>query len=411
MVEKTAKRRVCLVTPGHLSTNPRLVKEADALVTEGYEVTIVAARFISWADEADKEFADRVWQVEKVPFGPLAGRRQHLWQSLGRRASLLIFRLTGALAAQAFHPVVPALTRAVCAVKADLYIAHNLAALPAACAAARRYGARLGFDAEDFHRGELTEAPEQDLALRLTQTIEDTYLPGCDYVTAASPGIARAYAAACGIDEPTVVLNVFPKSDAPTALALKETTAPSLYWFSQTVGPNRGLETVIEAMGLSKSRPMLFLRGSPAMGYVETLSDLARRHGVIDCLHLLPTAPPGAMVRLASQYDLGIASEPGHTVNNRIALSNKLFTFLLAGVPVLASSTPAQVEIAAEMSGAVLLYPQNDAQALARHIDDLCQSLERLAHARKAAWQLGQTRFNWNVESAKFLSVAQRLFD
>ena len=29
-------RRVCLLTPGHLSTNPRLVKEADALANAGY---------------------------------------------------------------------------------------------------------------------------------------------------------------------------------------------------------------------------------------------------------------------------------------------------------------------------------------------------------------------------------------
>jgi hypothetical protein len=35
-----------LVTPGHLSTNPRLVKEADALAAAGYQVSVVSARFI-----------------------------------------------------------------------------------------------------------------------------------------------------------------------------------------------------------------------------------------------------------------------------------------------------------------------------------------------------------------------------
>ena len=34
--------RICLVSPGHLSSNPRLVKEADALHEAGYAVRVVA---------------------------------------------------------------------------------------------------------------------------------------------------------------------------------------------------------------------------------------------------------------------------------------------------------------------------------------------------------------------------------
>ena len=39
-------RRVCLVSGGHPSSNPRLVKEADALAAAGYELTVVHAQ--SW---------------------------------------------------------------------------------------------------------------------------------------------------------------------------------------------------------------------------------------------------------------------------------------------------------------------------------------------------------------------------
>ena len=55
---------------------------------------------------------------------------------------------------RAMHYVVPELAHAAAAVAADLYIAHNLAALPAARHAARRHRGRLGFDAEDYHRGQ-----------------------------------------------------------------------------------------------------------------------------------------------------------------------------------------------------------------------------------------------------------------
>lgn len=407
MQNHSGKRRICLVTPGHLSTNPRLVKEADALAAAGYEVNVVSARFIAWADEADKEFTNRPWRVRKVAFGPLAGRFNHLVQGLRRRTCLLFYKLTGRCAELAFHPAISALTRAACAIPADLYIAHNLAALPAAYRAAKLRGAKLGFDAEDFHSGEMNETPENALRIRLVRIIEQRYLPCCDYLTAASPGIARAYADAYGVQEPTVILNVFPVADAPPGPTDKGAAqpSPSLYWFSQTIGPDRGLETVVEAISFSKTRPTLFLRGNPAPGYLDEITALAEKCGVADRLRFLPPASPIEMTRLAAEYDVGIASEPGHSVNNRLALSNKLFTFLLAGVPTLASATPAQAQLAGDASGAVFMYPQQASEKLSEQIDCLLGSPENLAAARLSAWQLGQHSYNWDSEQRVFLRL------
>lgn len=409
---QSASRRICLVTPGHLSTNPRLVKEADALAAAGHEVSIVSARFMPWADVADGEFANRPWQVRKMAFGPMAGRARHVVQGLRRRVCQLVYKFFGLCPELAFHPVIPALTRAARATKADLYIAHNLAALPAAYRAAKKHGAKLGFDAEDFHSGELNDTPDNVLRIRLTRELERHYLPRCDYLTAASPGIARAYADAYGVQGPTVLLNVFPKTDAPAAPTPSGTArpSPSLYWFSQTIGPDRGLETVVEAVGLSRSRPALFLRGNPSPGYQEQLTALAAQHGIADRLHFLPPAPPGEMVRLAAEYDIGIASEPGHSTNNALALSNKLFTYLLAGMPLLASATAAQIEIAAGLPNAVFVYAQNDAQSLADKMDALLLSPDALEPARQAAWRWGQQRYNWDLEQRRFLQVLESAF-
>lgn len=406
-------RHICLVTPGHLSTNPRLVKEADALAAAGYEVSVVSARFIPWADAADAEFSNRPWRVRTVAFGPLAGWVSHVVQSLMRRVCLFAWKGLGLCPERAFHPVVPGLTRAACSIQADLYIAHNLAALPAAYHAAKKHGAKLGFDAEDFHSGEMHDTPEDALRLRLTREIERRYLPHCDYVTAASPGIAKAYADAYGVKLPTVILNVFPKAGAPPAPTPRGTAqpSPSLYWFSQTIGADRGLETVVEAIARSRSRPCLFLRGNPSPGYQQALTALAEQHGIVDRVRFLPPAPPGEMVRLASEYDLGLASEPGHSTNNRLALSNKLFTYLLAGLPTLASATTAQSELAADIPDAVFVCPQQDTQALANMMDELLLSPRRLASARQAAWQWGYKKFNWDLEKYTFLKLIKFAFD
>ena len=47
-------KKIVLITTGQPSTNPRIVKEADALHAAGYDVTVLYSFFISWAFEKDK---------------------------------------------------------------------------------------------------------------------------------------------------------------------------------------------------------------------------------------------------------------------------------------------------------------------------------------------------------------------
>ncbi len=295
-------------------------------------------------------------------------------------------------------------------IKADLYIAHYPAALPAAALAARQHGARYAFDAEDFHLGDYPEGPAQDTLRGMIRAVEGRYLPGAAYVTDASPGIADAYAESYGVPRPTVVLNVFPLSQAPAGPTLSGTAepGPSVYWFSQTIGPDRGLECAVRAIARARSRPHLYLRGSLAAGFLERLREIAAEVGVADHLHVLPPAMPSEMERLAAVYDVAFSGEPSHTPNNRIALGNKLFSNLLAGLPLIVSMVPSHCVFAEDFVPAVQLYPVDDVDALAKTLDGLLLSPTRLAQARAAAFKLGQNRFNWEREQTVVLDIVRR---
>jgi hypothetical protein len=212
-------KHICLVTPAHLSTNPRLIKEADALTEAGYKVSIVSARFMSWSDEADREFEGRNWSVKKLEYGIYSSLLKKIHYRLRRKISRFLVGLFGpipGMSERAIHSIIPELTSATCSISADLYIAHNLAALPAAYKAAHRNNSLLGFDAEDFHSGELVLSPNNILSILLARDIEKRYLPHCDYITAASPGIAKMYSDLYNIETPTVILNVFPVTNLPS---------------------------------------------------------------------------------------------------------------------------------------------------------------------------------------------------
>ena len=397
--------RVCLLSPGHLSTNPRIVKEADALTDAGHDVWLIVADFVGWAREADQSFSTRRWRVaETLPFGPLAPRATRVTQIVRQRLARAVAKMgVGHLNViqAAFNPIAPDIVAAAKRIRADLYIAHYPAALAAAAEAAKLHGGRYAYDAEDFHLGDLPDGPDHTLDREFVRKIEARFLPGCAYVTAASPGIAHAYAAAYGIVRPTVVLNVFPLSQAPADAAIAGTVSPgpSVYWFSQTIGRDRGLECAVRAIGQARTRPHLYLRGRPAGGFVESLGKLASESNSTKQLHILPPAAPAEMCRLAGAHDIGFVGETGHTQNRKIAITNKQFTYLLAGLPCVMSDVPAHQVLSAELGAAAVLYAVDNVAALAEAFDYLLSDPSRLARAREAAFRLGQERFNWEKES------------
>ncbi len=403
---------MCLVTTAQPSTNPRLVKEADALVEAGYDVRVIGAHRADWAAETDARLlASRAWTFTFIDF-----RRQAapalFWKTRLRHklaTSLVNFPAARrAVDAAAVSRITPELIRAACDVEADLYIAHNVGALPAAVAAARTHGAAVGFDAEDFHRGE-PYAAEDVRRYAVICRVEDEQLPDCDYLTAASPLIAAEYAKLRGVAPPTCILNVFPLRERPAAFRSSSSERLTLYWFSQTIGLDRGLDDAIRAMGQLREYPLeLHLRGVWQPGCRESLLAVARAAGV-PCERIVvhPPAPSDDMVRLASEYDIGLALERPVALNNDILLSNKIFTYLLAGVAVVATATRAQAALAADLGEAAVTYEPGDVSQLAAALRPWLEDRSRLVTARAAAWRLGEDRYNWDVEKHRFLDVVR----
>jgi glycosyltransferase involved in cell wall biosynthesis len=399
--------RICILTPGQIGTNPRTVKEADALHEAGYEVDVIATRMLDHVEPRDQALMRRIrWRLKRID---LRSRWRLLRVGqLGARGAFLATGLPFS-ADVALRAYTRALRAAALATPADLYVAHYPDALPAAAAAARKHGARYAYDAEDFHLGDWPDEPAYDMERRLVHSIEARYLPGCAYVTTASPGIAQAYADAYGIERPRVLLNAFPRGHAAPAPTPRGTAqpGPSLYWFSQTIGPDRGIEWAVRAIGLARTRPHLYLRGMPAAGYEARLLGLAQDVGATGRIHLLPPDQPDSMEQLAAIYDAGLCGETGHTASRRLCLTNKLFTFLLAGIPPLLSDTPAQCRFAGEAGLTDLLYPRDDPAALAQLLDAVLGDPIRLAAARAQAWRLGQGSYNWERERGQLMEAIE----
>lgn len=400
---------ICLITPGHLSSTPRVLKEADALVDAGYRVHVVSGRHYAPVDPLDEQVLATVrWAGTRVDYrgGPVV-----LLHKLLRRAARPLVQSAAFasvnLAARAHHAEALHLGAVAAGIPADLYIGHCLAGLPAAAHAARARGVPYGFDLEDFHDAETDAAINDPAEVAATRLLQGRLLPGCRHLTAAAPLIAQKVAELYGV-QAGIVLNVFPRAHAPAAPVdpgpVTAARPARLYWFSQTVGPGRGLEAVLAVMGRMRTPAELQLRGFVSPGYAGHLQTLARDAGVRLPVQFPGPGPATEMARLAASADLGLSTEESTPLNRDLCLTNKVFAYLLAGIPQLLSPTAAQTALAPELGTAALLAGLADPAGTARKLDAFFADHARVAVARRHAWALAQSRYCWDLEQEKFLA-------
>ena len=406
----TGPLRFCLVTSNHIANNPRIVKEADALVRAGHRVRVVAMNNHEELARRDATImAGRAWTLDRVSAGRRPGRGRLRWladSTLQRVARALWTR--GArharLVDRAVSRHVGTLARAAAAEPADVVIGHNLAGLPAAARAARRLAAPLGFDIEDLHTGELPDGPAYDAERRLRGHLEQRLLPRCDLLTAASDGIADEIVRLYGVRRPEVVLNVFPRAERGSPAPARASDLPTLYWYSQVIGPDRGVEEALRALAKLDLPVELHLRGEMLPSYDSPLRALTAELGISGRVHLWPPAPPGELVALAQRHDIGLALEQPVSRNRQVCVTNKLFTYLLAGLAVAATDTVGQRGILQTVPDAGFLYPPGDVAALAAGLRRLLTEPGALDRARTAARRAAEERYCWEIERDRLVS-------
>lgn len=392
--------KIVLISSGQPSLNPRLVKEADALSKVGYQVTVLYVYWNDWATQFDIELLkDKNWTAKRIGGSP---QNNSLIYNLSRLINKISRRIKSTrLTLYSISRTAWLLKRAAAKHPAHLYIAHNLAALPAAVTAAKKNSALCGFDAEDFHRNETSDDLLDDDVIRKT-IIENRYLPMVDQFTASSELIADAYLHLFPRLKPVVIHNVFPNANI-SLKNISDTLPLKLFWFSQTIGPNRGLEDVVAALkSLSVNDLELHLLGDRPQ-FVNQFIDTLVGANVKIIFH--EPVEPDALMPFAAQFDIGLALEQKHPLNRDLCLTNKIFTYMQAGLAIIASETAAQRKFMNSHTGIGFTYKGGESEALANILNTYQTDRSLLYAHKKNALNLARRQYNWETESLKFLKL------
>lgn len=393
-------KKVVIVTTSQLSINPRVVKEANAISHAGFEVVVLYCFKSEWALQNDKLITSEVkWNSELIGGTPLTLQyqlsrlRRKLCEKFGAAPNLRKY-----IVAQSYS----SLLQEAINQKGDLYIGHNIGALPVVAQAALATKAIYAFDAEDYHS---CEHEGKSLYNKISFSLEKIYLPGAAYISVSSPLIAEAYS---HLNSNSIVIhNAFSLKYQGAFQSLKVNKPIKLFWFSQTIGLDRGLNDLFDAIQPIAEVPIeIGLLGSCTQSFKDNFSklNLSPNHKV----EFYTLRSEQELIELAAQYHIGLALERTTPYNRNICLTNKIFVYLISGLAIIASETLAQRRFIEENPGIGFTYSIQKKERLTEIIKSYYTDICLLNLHRKNAYSLAAKLQNWEQEKVKltnYLSI------
>lgn len=137
----------------------------------------------------------------------------------------------------------------------------------------------------------------------------------------------------------------------------------------------RGSEELIEAVQfLDKSYLLLIVGGGDV---IHILKKTVKEKGLDDKVWFRDKMPPEKLFRYTANADLGITIDKDTNLNYRYSLPNKLFDYIHAGIPVLASDLPEIAKIVREYKVGDFI-PDHQPESIANKISEMLSDEEKL---------------------------------
>lgn len=220
----------------------------------------------------------------------------------------------------------------------DCVNCHSLPVLPIGVAVKLLTGARLVYDA---HELETEAAGTRGLRQVLSRLVEKACLAAVDLLVVVSPGIESWYRERYGFTRTVTVLNA-PAYRAPARQgnALRESLAigeaETIVLYQGVLGSGRGVEELVAAAPLLRDAGYALV----FMGYGPMADTLKAQAHTSGDFYFHPAVSPETLLTYTSSADIGVCLIQDSCLSYHLCLPNKLFEYIMAGLPVLASDLP-----------------------------------------------------------------------
>ena len=291
---------------------------------------------------------------------------------------------------------------------ADVVHAHDAAMLLPGALIARLTGACLVYDSHELATG---VEYRSGLWERLVHLLEAALVPRCAAVITVSEGISERLQQRYALrTRPTVLRNVcdlpMPPPDgkrlrARLGIGLDE----PLVLHQGSAAPGRGCDVLIRAVAAMPGVHLVLL-GAADDANAADLVALARTEAADQRVHVLESVALEELLGHTAEADVGVSLLSDSCENHRLALPNKLFEYLAAGVPVVTSSLPELDRIVLGRAIGWTVDPADPADVRRGLMQALAARWDVALHARVVA---ASRELCWPVERSRLVEVYERL--
>jgi len=366
--------RICILTTVHSPFDARIFhKQARTLMETGYNVTLIA-------QHDNNEVADGV----KIIALPKPKNR-----------FVRIFGLTW----RVFHLALQQ--------KADVYHFHDPELIPVGLVLKALTRATVIYDVhEDYPLQILSKGwlphPLRPILGHLVAGFEGVAARAFDGIVAATPGIAQRFP----IEKTAMVQNFPLLSEFATSPPVPYTRRPPWVVYVGGLAATRGVFEMVKAMSYLPTRLEAHLIWAGKFMPPERQAEVSALPGW-ERVRFLGWQTRPQVVELLNQARVGLVLlHPRPNYLN--AYPVKMFEYMAAGVPVVASDFPLWRQIIEETGGGLVVDPL-DPQAIAEAIAWLLEHPQEAAAMGERGRRAALEKYNWDQEAEKLLALYRRL--
>lgn len=302
-------KKVIVSVTNDLSTDQRVDKVCRTLLELGFKVTL-AGRWLPGCLALN----DRPYATHRMKLlfrkGPLFYAEYNI--------RLLLFLLTN---------------------KSNLLVSNDLDTLPANFAAHKLKRTPIVYDSHEYY----TETPElvnRPFVQGIWERIEQFIFPKLTDIITVNQSIADLYEKKYG-KKLKVVRNIPRLQTETKALTHEECGLPAdknvILMQGAGINVQRGAEEAVEAMKYVDNAILLIIGGGDV---IEKLKEMVKHLNLENKVIFKDRLPYSELIMHTRLADIGLTLDKNTNINYRFSLPNKLFDYIHAGIPVLASRLP-----------------------------------------------------------------------
>ncbi len=277
----------------------------------------------------------------------------------------------------------------------DLYHPHDIPPLLPALALGALTKRPVVYESHEYWWAKF---PDRPMSRRVARWLERLALRSAADVIVVNDTIADKMAADYRTRRPSVVINV-PRADPVEVLRPRQPGEPLEILYHGIVVDGRGVEHALEAIARATQPVVLTIRGSG-----DLLPELRRRAAQPDLagrVRFEEPVPLDDLIASASTAHVGLLTFD-RARGYEVALPNKLFEYMAAGLAVVATDLPELRRVVEQLHNGVLVDSPTP-ESIAAALDELASDPERVDAMRASSLAGARTAYHWSHHRQRFL--------